>query len=37
MKLRRRLRRLAVRYEKFMRWVVDPQDADEIEFRAMAP
>lgn len=37
MTITRRLNRLAVRSAYFWRWVVDPRDHDEIEWRAFAP
>lgn len=37
MTTRRRIRRLAVRYQAFMRWIVDPRDPSEIEWRAFTP
>lgn len=37
MTITRRLNRLAVRSAYFWRWVVDPRDPDETEWRAVAP
>lgn len=33
----RRLRRLAVRWHAFARWLIDPRDPTEIEWRAFTP
>lgn len=33
----RRLLRLAVRWRALSRWLVDPQDTSEIEWRAFTP